>query len=360
MASYWTRRDDSSNELLTVKPWDEAIGHGDKSYPDPDGASLPPLKFTPVLKAPLWAGRGIVNLKKLCGYATVGESWEISGVPGDETLVAEGPMQGQSLRQLIETYGADLVGKANFKRFGTEFPLLIKFISADGDLSIQVHPDDAMAWRHGKPFGKTEMWYIIGAEEGATLCSGFSHDLTPEAYDKIMEEGTLPQHLAQHETHVGDCFFIPAGQIHSIGRGNLLIEVQQSSDLTYRVFDFNRRDAQGNLRELHAALAREALTFKARPDYRTHYDDKDDTHITLEQHPEFTTGVMHLTRPFQRDLTAVDSFVVLVAYEGSAEGACDGHAFTLQQGESILLPASARQLTLTPATARFSCIETYV
>ncbi|MCQ2266300.1 MAG: class I mannose-6-phosphate isomerase [Bacteroidaceae bacterium] len=321
---------------------------------------LTPLKFSPVLKAPLWAGRGIVDLKRLKGYATVGESWEISGVPGDETLVSEGIHKGRTLRQLTEEFEGELVGRANFKRYGTEFPLLIKFISADGDLSIQVHPDDAMAWRHGKPYGKTEMWYIIGTEPGATLYSGFSHDLTPEEYDQIMAEGTLCDHMAQHETQVGDCFFIPAGQIHSIGSGNLLIEVQQSSDLTYRVFDFNRRDADGNLRELHTELAREALNFKARAEYRTQYEDSDNTPVLLEKHPEFTTSVLHLTEPMERDLSEIDSFVILVCYEGRAALHAEGYDTTLRAGESILLPACTQQLTLTPTTERFSCIETYV
>lgn len=326
-----------------------------------DKTLLSPLKFSPVLKSPLWAGHGIVELKHLCGVDAVGESWEVSGVPGDETAVSEGPLKGYTLRRLTEEFGADFLGKANLERYGLDFPLLIKFISADGDLSIQVHPDDAMAQRYGKPFGKTEMWYIIGADEGASLCSGFKHDLTPEEYDAIMAEGTLCDYLAAHETHIGDCFFIPAGQIHSIGKGNLLIEVQQSSDLTYRVFDFNRRDAQGNLRELHTEKAREALNFKARDEYRTQYDDRDDAHIVLERHPEFTTSVMHLTGAFERDLSAVDSFVILIAYEGAATLTTDGgHTATLKAGESILIPACTQHITITPDSDRFSLVETFV
>lgn len=319
-----------------------------------------PLKFKPVLKAPLWAGTGIVELKHLQGYATVGESWEISGVPGDETPVSEGPLAGRTLRQLTEEYEGELVGQANFKRYGTEFPLLIKFISADDALSIQVHPDDAMAWRHNKPYGKTEMWYIIGAEPGATLYSGFRRTITPEEYDQAMADGTLCDLMSQHETRVGDCFFIPAGQIHSIGKGNLLIEVQQSSDLTYRVFDFNRRDAQGNLRELHTALAREALNFKARDEYRTPYEDRDNAVVELERHPEFTTNVMHLTESLEHDLSAIDSFVILVAYEGEATLTAGDYTTTLRAGESIFLPACTEKVTLTPTKGRFSCIETYV
>ena len=321
---------------------------------------LYPLKFKPVLKAPLWAGRGIVELKHVEGYATIGESWEISGVPGDETLVTEGPLAGRTLRQLTEEFEGELVGRANFKRYGTEFPLLIKFISADDALSIQVHPDDAMAWRHNKPYGKTEMWYIIGTEPGATLYSGFLHDITPEEYDQAMASGTLCDLMAKHETHVGDCYFIPAGQIHSIGKGNLLIEVQQSSDLTYRVYDFDRRDASGNLRELHTALAREALTFKARSEYRTPYEDCDNQPILLERHPEFTTSVMHLTEPHTRSLAEIDSFVIYVCYEGIATLTTDLGTTTLRAGESVLLPACATSVEFRPESERFSCIETYV
>lgn len=334
---------------------------------------LYPLKFKPVLKAPLWAGRGIVELKHLQGYATVGESWEISGVPGDETVVTEGPLAGKTLRQLIEQYEAELIGLRNFKRYGTEFPLLIKFISADDALSIQVHPDDAMAWRHGKPFGKTEMWYIVKAEQNATLYSGFNHSLTPEEYDRIMEDGTLTEHMAEHKTEVGDCFFIPAGQIHSIGKGNLLVEVQQSSDLTYRVFDFNRRDSEGNLRELHTALAREALNFKVperiaqqiaegnKVDYRTPYTNQTDSVVELERHPEFTTSVLHLTHNFERDLRDIDSFVIYVCYEGQACLKVGSHTTTLQAGESILLPACCKDVIFEIGSdTPFSAIETYV
>ena len=319
------------------------------------------FKFTPILKSPLWAGRGIVDLKRLKGYTTVGESWEISGVPGDETVVCSGPHKGKTLRQLIEEFEGDLVGQRNFRRYGTEFPLLIKFISAASDLSIQVHPDDAMAQRYGRPFGKTEMWYLIGAEDGATLYSGFNRDLTPEEYDKVMEEGKLCDVMAKHETKVGDCFFIPAGQIHSIGAGNLLIEVQQSSDLTYRVYDFDRRDKDGNLRELHTALAREALNFKAKDEYKTAYVDVEEKRVLLEKCPEFTTSVMHFRKSHTLDYSEVDSFVVLIAYEGEAEGCDDsGERFTLKAGESILLPATTKSVAIRPTSGRFSAVETYV
>lgn len=324
---------------------------------------MQPLKFREVTKSPLWAGKDIVTFKHYPeGTAPIGESWEISGVPGDETPVVGGPEDGKTLKQLIEAYGAKFVGTKNYELYGSNFPLLIKFISADGDLSIQVHPDDAMAQQlEGKRFGKTEMWYIIGAHEGATLFSGFEHDLSLEEYDKVMAEGRLTEVMSRHETKVGDCFFIPAGQIHSIGAGNFLIEVQQSSDITYRVYDFDRVGADGKKRQLHTEQARQALNFKARDEYKTPYENVDNQRILLEDHPQFTTSVYHLTEEFKADYKAVDSFVILIAYEGAATLTDnEGNVATLRAGETILFPASTEGVTIKPeAGTKFSCIETY-
>ena len=320
------------------------------------------FKFKEVMKSPLWGGKDIVALKHIEGVDTIGESWEVIGVPGDETPVVGGEYDGWTLRQLIEKFGADFVGKKNFEVNGTNFPLLIKFISADDALSIQVHPDDAMAQRvAGKPFGKTEMWYLVGAHPGATLYSGFNRDLTVEEYDKVMAENRLEDVMARYETKVGDCFFIPAGQIHSIGKGNLIIEVQQSSDLTYRVYDFNRRDAQGNLRQLHTAEAREALNFKSKADYRTHYEDRENCRVQLESCPQFTTSVYHLTEPLRADYADVDSFAILICYEGQAELTdSEGNTTTLKAGETVLFPATNKWVDIRPlGEGRFSCVETY-
>lgn len=325
---------------------------------------MQPLKFKEITKSPLWAGQDIVALKHYpVGTPAVGESWEISGVRGDETRVVGGPYDGKTLPELIATLGADLVGRRNLERYGTDFPLLVKFISAAGDLSIQVHPDDALAQvLEGKRFGKTEMWYIVKAAEGATLYSGFKHDLTLETYDAVMAEGRLTEVMARHETHAGDCYFIPAGQIHSIGAGNLLIEVQQTSDITYRVYDFDRVGADGRKRQLHTEQARKALNFKAKKEYRTAYDDRENVRILLEQHPEFTTSVYHLTSPLTTDFSTTDSFVIFVAYEGTARLRDDeGNVVVLRAGESVLYPATMRSVTFEPVgTERFSCIETFV
>lgn len=324
---------------------------------------MTPYKFQPVLKTPLWGGRDIVQLKGLSSPELVGESWEISGVPGDESLVAEGPDRGMTLARLIERDGEKLIGRRNFERFGTDFPLLIKFISADQALSIQVHPDDAMAQRvEGKPFGKTEMWYVVGTHEGAELFSGFNRDLSPEAYDQLMAEGRLTEALAHYNTRPGDCFFLPAGQIHSIGAGNFIVEIQQSSDLTYRVYDFDRVDASGQKRPLHTEQARQALNFTSRPDYRTHYTPRDNARVVLESHPEFTTSLYRCTQPVETDFSDIDSFVIFVAFEGAARLIdSEGNTSTLRAGESILFPATNRSVRIEPyGCERFSCIETYV
>lgn len=318
------------------------------------------IKFKELLKTTIWGGEEVTRLKQLSDAPEhVGESWEISGVPGNETLVAEGELKGRSLTQLIETYGADLVGKHNLEHYGTTFPLLIKFISAKADLSIQVHPDDAMAQRMGHPYGKTEMWYIVHTEPGASLCSGFNADFSAEGYTKSLQDGTLMSHLSRHATHPGDCFFIPAGRIHSIGAGNFLVEIQQSSNDTFRVYDFDRKDAQGHTRELHVAQAREALNYKASADYRTHYVQQKNVAVPLVSCPQFTTRLYQMDAPVVTDYTSVDSFVIVIAYKGAAMLHYDEGEVSLKAGESVLFPATNKQIRFEPLDGCFEALETY-
>lgn len=319
--------------------------------------------FSPVFKTPLWGGRDIVRIKQLSQPECVGESWEISGVPGDETLVTTGPEAGASLRQLIERHGAAFMGQRNWERYGTDFPLLIKFISADSALSIQVHPDDAMAQRvEGKPYGKTEMWYVVDAHPGANLYSGFSRKLDLATYDQLMAEGKLTDALARYETRPGDCFVLPAGQVHSIGEGNFIVEIQQSSDLTYRVYDFDRVDTNGQKRELHTEQARQAIDFEhLRDDYRTAYEARLNERVLLEQRKEFTTSLQRLTQPLRTDYSAVDSFLIFVAFEGEATLLDnEGNTSTLRAGQTVLLPATTQWVEIQPTCSPFACIETYV
>lgn len=318
------------------------------------------LKFNALLKTTLWGGEEVTQLKQLADAPKkVGESWEISGVPGNETPVSEGKLKGLTLETLIERYGADFVGKHNLERYGHTFPLLIKFISAAQDLSIQVHPDDAMAQRMGHPYGKTEMWYIVRTQPNASLCSGFNADFSADGYTQSLADGTLMSHLSRHETHPGDCFFIPAGRIHSIGAGNFLVEIQQSSNDTFRVYDFDRTDAQGNKRELHVAQAREALDYKAYPEYRTPYARQTDKRVALVECPQFTTNHYELTRPLETDYSQTDSFVIIIAYEGSATLHYDEGEVSLKAGESVLFPASNAHIRFVPDGNDFKALETY-
>ena len=205
-------------------------------------------KFQPILKSTIWGGEKIVPYKQIAsGQTQVGESWELSGVKGNESVVAGGPEAGTTLPGLIARHGAALLGKANFERFGEEFPLLIKFIDARQDLSIQVHPDDRLAWERHKSKGKTEMWYVVDADKGARLRSGFAKQVTPAQYEASVEDNTITDILAEYEIHPGDLFFLPAGRVHSIGAGAFIAEIQQTSDITYRIYDFNRKDADGNV-----------------------------------------------------------------------------------------------------------------
>ena len=317
-------------------------------------------KFNALLKPTIWGGEEVTRLKQLeQAPEHVGESWEISGVPGNETPVAEGPEQGLTLATLIERHGAALVGEANLRRYGTTFPLLIKFISARQDLSIQVHPDDAMAQRMGHPYGKTEMWYIVHAEPGASLCSGFNADFSADGYTHALADGTLMSHLSRHTTHAGDCFFIPAGRIHSIGAGNFLVEIQQSSNDTFRVYDFDRTDAQGHKRELHVEQAREALNYKAEADYRTHYTLQRNACTPLVDCPQFTTRLYQLDAPVTTDYSAIDSFVIVIAYRGAATLHHDGGCIRLTAGESVLLPAVNSSITFQPEGEGFEALETF-
>lgn len=323
---------------------------------------MTPLKFTPLYKTPLWGGTDIVRLKNAAHYDTIGESWEISAVPNDETVVAEGQHQGQTLRQLIAQYGAQLVGQANFERYGQDFPLLIKFISASQPLSIQVHPDNEMAQRiEQKPYGKTEMWYVVDTHPQADLYLGFRQDLNADSYLAHLNGGTLLDTLNHVQTKAGDSFFIQAGQIHSIGAGNFIIEIQQASDLTYRVYDFDRKDANGQTRELHTEKAVQALDFKAKADHRSDYASTVNAPIVLERHPEFTTLLYHCTAATRAQLTA-DSFAIFIAYEGRATLTDnEGHLLTLEAGESVFFPATTEWVDIQPESgSQFSFLQTHI
>ena len=320
---------------------------------------MKPLKFKALLKQTIWGGDKIIPFKHLDDHLeNVGESWEISGVPGNETVVADGEYAGKKLNELVIEQKNKLVGKANYERFGDEFPLLIKFIDARQDLSIQVHPTDEIAKRQGKERGKTEMWYIMDSDKDAKLYSGLKMQITPEQYKAMVEDDTITDALAQYEVKEDDCFFLPAGRIHAIGTGCFLAEIQQTSDVTYRIYDFKRKDKDGNYRQLHTKEAAECINYTVEDDYRTHYDHKKNEGVTLVECPYFTTAVYDLDEPMTLDYSELDSFVILIGLKG--EGTItdnEGNTVTISAGESILVPATTETLKV---EGTIKMLETYV
>ena len=317
------------------------------------------IKFTPVLKTTLWGGDRIIPFKHLdCDSQQIGESWEVSGVKDFETVVKDGQLKGKSLNELVRELKGDLVGEENYQRFGDEFPLLVKFIDAQQDLSIQVHPDDETAVRLGEKHGKTEMWYIMNSAPEAFLYCGLKQEITPETYKEMVEDGTICDALAKYQAREGDVFFLPAGRIHAVGAGCFLTEIQQTSDLTYRIYDYNRKDKNGNLRELHTEKAAESIHFKVEDDYCTHYRPQKNMGVPLVECPYFSTSLYDLDETMILDYSELDSFVILVGLKGSATLVDDeGNETTLQGGESVLIPATTKELKVT-GTIRF--LETYV
>ncbi len=316
-------------------------------------------KFTPILKNTIWGGTKIAPFKNIqTSLRKVGESWEISGVPGNETVVSGGPYEGRNLNDLVAEQKEALVGKANYERFGNEFPLLIKFIDARDDLSIQVHPTDEIAHRQGRERGKTEMWYLMPSEPEATLLCGLKKHITPDEYKQMVSEKTIVDAIARYPVHEGDCFFLPAGRIHAIGSGCFLAEIQQTSDVTYRIYDFDRHDDLGRPRELHTELAAESINYDVLPDYQTHYTPAKNQRVQLVECPYFTTSVYDLDQPINLDYTALDSFVILIGLSGAGiVTEADGTRFVLRAGETILLPATTGRLSV-EGTVKF--LETYV
>lgn len=320
-----------------------------------------PLKFNPILKQTLWGGDKIIPFKHLNEkLPTVGESWEISDVEGDESVVANGPDKGLTLTEMVGKYKEELVGEANYRRFGHKFPLLIKFIDAKQDLSIQVHPNDELAKKRHNSYGKTEMWYVIDAENGAKLRSGFSAQITPKEYKERVYNHTITDVLQEYEIKPGDVFFLPAGRVHSIGAGAFIAEIQQTSNITYRIYDFNRKDDKGNPRELHTELAREAIDYEVLDDYRTQYEAVQNEPVELVACPYFTTSVYDMTEEIGCDYSELDSFVILIAMEGACK-IIDGekNEVTLNAGETVLLPATTQEVTIIP-NGKVKLLETYV
>jgi len=322
---------------------------------------LYPLKFVPIYKDKIWGGqklRTILN-KNFGSLPNCGESWEISGVKDNESVVAEGELMGKSLPQLLEQYKEKLAGTKVYARYGNEFPLLIKFLDANDDLSIQVHPNDEQALAKHQSFGKTEMWYIFQADEGAKLITGFKKDLDRESYLEYFNNGKLSDVLNEEEVKAGDVFFIPAGRVHTIGKGICIAEIQQTSDVTYRIFDFDRVDDKGQKRELHVEEALDVLDFKSYPEYKTNYTDVIGEAVSLVDCEYFTTNKIICQEPLSRNYAAIDSFVIFICFSGSFSIIYDRIEVQVVQGESVLIPAEVNNLTIAPSPSA-SILEVYI
>lgn len=321
-----------------------------------------PIKFKPILKTTIWGGEKIKTFKELDTNQTeIGESWELSNVPGDESIVANGKDSGKTISQLVEAYKADLVGQENYEKYGNNFPLLIKFIDAREDLSIQVHPNDELAQKRHNSFGKTEMWYVIDNNQGkAKLRSGLKEEITPEEYANRVENNTICDVLDEYEVEPGDVFFLPAGRIHSIGAGCFIAEIQQTSNITYRIYDFNRKDKDGNGRELHTELSKDAIDYSVEKNYKTEYEAKENYPVDLVACPYFNTGLYNLTETLSINYDGLDSFVIYVCVEGAAT-IVDMHAneVKMKAGETILIPATLTEINIIP-DGKVKFLETYV
>ncbi|WP_437372457.1 type I phosphomannose isomerase catalytic subunit [Maribacter litoralis] len=312
-----------------------------------------PLKFKPILKERLWGG---TKLKEVFGKPIesdiTGESWELSTVPGDISVVANGSLEGKSLQELIDSNAEELLGKSVVERFGKEFPILIKFIDAKQDLSIQLHPNDALAKERHNSFGKTEMWYIMDADPKAELIVGFNKDVTKEEYAESVANDTLLDLLNYEQVKEGDTFFINTGKIHAIGAGVMLAEIQQTSDVTYRVFDFNRKDKEGNLRELHTDMALDAVDYEKKDDFIVSYDKTKNEVNTMVDCPYFKTNYIELTENLDLDTAQRDSFTIYMCVGGEAKISTAEGEVSIKSGETALLPASTQKISLQSTGAK--------
>lgn len=312
---------------------------------------LYPIKFRPIIKDKIWGGTRLKTvLKKRCRTDMAGESWELSGFPGSVSKVSNGFLAGNSLEEIIEVYMGDLVGDAVFDKFGTLFPLLVKFIDANDILSVQVHPDDVLAKRFFNSYGKTEMWYVLEADQDAEIIVGFDREIDGADYLQHLNNGTILTVLHKEKTHSGDVFFLPPGRIHSIGAGILLAEIQQTSDATLRIYDFDRVDAKGNPRPLHLEQAMEAIDFRLYPSYKTAYEKRVNSPGLIASCPYFTVNHIEVDGSVRRNYVDLDSFVIYVCIDGSGEIIChNGEKEVVAKGITVLIPAQIAEVELIAA-----------
>ncbi len=320
--------------------------------------NLYPFKFNPILKERIWGGNKLAKvLNKDTVSNSIGESWELSDVEGETSVIINGSLKGKSLKELQHLLKADLIGEKNYKTFQDKFPLLIKFIDAKQDLSIQLHPNDELAAKRHNSFGKTEMWYVMQADKDANLIVDFNQKMDKDKYLHHLNNKSLPEVLNFDKVKEGDTYFIEVGRVHAIGAGVLLAEIQQTSDITYRVYDWDRVDTEGNPRELHNDLALDAINFKMPDNYKVKYNKKDNVSNKMVTCSYFTTNYLEVTKRLSK-INDHDSFVIYICVDGAASIETRGHSEMIKKGETVLLPAAIKNYSINTNSAKL--LEIYV
>lgn len=313
-------------------------------------SELYPLKFETVLKEKVWGGKALVSRynKKSTGSQQVGESWELSAVADNQSVISNGFLAGNNIEELIEVYMGDITGDAIFEKFGNEFPLLIKFIEAQQDLSIQVHPDDDLAKKRHKAYGKTEMWYVLESKKDSKIYTGFKEGVTKKIYEEALMTGKIEDLMNVESAEAGDAFFTPAGRVHAIGAGIVLVEIQQTSDITYRIFDWNRKGSGKEKRELHTELALDAIDFNQTGENKIRIKTEHNKFENLVNCEFFNTNIISFNKSIDKEYYSIDSFVVYICIEGEFLICWDGNSDKVTKGETVLLPAMIKEVTLKP------------
>jgi mannose-6-phosphate isomerase len=324
--------------------------------------SLYPLKFTPILKETVWGGEKLRSYyNKHTTSSSVGESWELSGVKENISIISNGELAGVSLTEILRTDSITILGERVVEKFGTEFPLLIKFIDAQENLSVQVHPNDILAKKRHNSFGKTEMWYILKNDPGAKLVLGFNKGIGKEEYLRKATDGTIKDVLNYQAVTPNEAFLIPAGLVHAIGKGIVLIEVQQTSDLTYRIYDYNRKDKNGNYRKLHLQDSVDAIDFSAKAVKISKNMGDNNGMKRIAECKYFNVEAIDLSLIKKHDIAAlkqIDSFVILICFDGHATLEYDKGLEEITRGETVLLPATLKNTVLLTGNAKF--LEAYI
>ena len=324
-------------------------------------SELYPLKFETVLKEKVWGGNALAARfnKKTTKTDHIGESWELSAVAGDQSVISNGFLAGNNIEELIEVYMGDITGDQIYEKFGNEFPLLIKFIEAQQDLSIQVHPDNELARKRHEAYGKTEMWYILESRKDAKIYTGFKSGVTKGIYEEALKNNRIEDIMNVETPEPGNAFFTPAGRVHAIGAGIVLVEIQQTSDITYRIFDWNRKGTGKEKRELHTDLALDAIDFKQNGKSKITNDPVCNVSSNLVDCEFFNTNILWFNKEIEKEYALIDSFVVYICTDGEFQICWDGNTEKVIKGETVLLPAMIKEVTLKPLNeARL--LEVYV